>query len=317
MKPGTGILALERMCILAAGCILLFASPLFFSSADLRAEDRPGIQVNFNFEGLALIALSDNDRKTIKSAAEIMVCDVAERDWGFLNWSNDPSTNANAATWNITFKVEARQITSDSGALITGTIGTLSHAGRLEAREFPFDQLEDDETIYPLGRLIPFDDRVALGNDITKQLGQQLKTLFQRSEVKTFILNIPLVERVIADAEKERFVVPLKTSDLRTDVNSVLRVKFRDSNNRPGRLELETSESVTEEGQYEGYVVAWVTNLRLHGPDVRDIATPTPWNEKLLPVINTATDVKVYMKEYFPSLAPGSVIVDGIESDPR
>ena len=314
MRPNTGVLALGRVCVFAAGYIFLFASPLIFSAADLRAEGRPGIQVNFDFEGLALIALSEDDRKTIKSEAEIMVSDLAERDWGFLDWSNEPSTIANAATWNITFKVEVRQITSDSGGLISGTIGTLSHTGRLAASEFTFDQLDEDETIYPLGRLIPFDDRVALGTDLTRQLDKQLKILFQRLEVRTYILNIPLVERVIADAENERFLVPLKTSDLRTDDNSILRVKFKDSNNRPSRLDLETFESVPEEGQYEGFVVAWVTNLRLHEVN---IDTPTEWDDKLLPIINTATDVKVYMKEYFPSLTPGSVAVDGIVSDPE
>ena len=314
MRPNSGILALVRVCVFAAGYTFLFAFPLFFSAADLRADDSPGIQVNFNFEGLAFSGLSEEDRETIKSEAEIMVCDVAERSWGFLVWSNKSPTIENAATWNITFNVELRQITSDSGGSITGTIGTLSHTGRLAGREFTFDQTDEEETIYPMGRLIPFDDLIALGEDITKQLDKQLKILFQRPEVKTYVKNIPLVERIIADVENERFLVPLKTSDLRTEDNSILRVKFKSAENKRGSFDLETSEEVSEEGQYTGYVRSRVMDLRL---SPISIDTPTWWDDQLLSVIDSASEVKVYMETYNASLAPGSIAVDGIVSDPE
>ena len=138
----------------------------------------------------------------------------------------------------ITLEVETRQITNDTGGLSTGTIATLRHAGLLASHEFPFHQTEENETIYPIGRLIPFTDTTALGDDVASQLERQLHTLLESQEVQAYLKKIPIVERIIADADKTRVVVPVRTSDLRTDVDSILRVNFKDSNNQPGRLDL-------------------------------------------------------------------------------
>jgi hypothetical protein len=90
-------------------------------------------------------------------------------------------------------------------------------------------------------------------------------------------------------------------------------VKFRSSDNKSGSLDLETAEEVSEEGQYTGYVVGLVRALRL-SPII--IPTPTWWDDQLLAVIDSASEVKVYMETYNASPVPGSVVVDGIVSDP-
>ena len=305
---------LMRTGVFAAALTFIYPLSLFFPGACLWAEERPVIKVDFRFEGSLFERIPVEDRAAIEVRAENKLCDLAERRWGFLDWSNDTSTAATSAEWIATIKVETRQITNDSGGLSMGTIAALSHTGLLASHLFAFQQTEENETIYPIGRLIPFTDATALGDDITSQLDLQLQSLLESLEVKSYLKKIPIVERIIADVDKTRLVVPVRKSDLRTDEDSILRVNFKDSNNQPGRLDLETSETVMEEGQYEGFVVAWVTGLRLHEVN---FATPTPWDDKLLPVINTATDVKVYMNSYNPSLAPVTVSAGGLITEPE
>ncbi|MEN8180055.1 MAG: hypothetical protein ABFS39_15745 [Pseudomonadota bacterium] len=312
MKPSNEIPTNERMRAFVTG-IILFALCLFFPFTQIRAEDRPTIQVNFDFEGDLFQRLSEENRTAIESSVEDLVCELGEKRWGFLDWSNDLPPSTDVAEWNIKFKVEIRQFTNDSGGTSPGTIGTLEHFGKLESEESKFDQIEEHEIIYPLGRLIPFNDPPALRGDLSAQLEKQLDRLFESLQVEIYVRNIPIVERVIADAEIERLVVPLKISDLRTDVDSILRVLFIEPNDDPGRLDLETSGAVSMEGQNKGYVVGWVKELR-HS----SVAMPDPsWGyEQLLPVIDGWREVKVYMFSYSPSLAGSWATENGVSTDP-
>jgi hypothetical protein len=305
---------LNRAGVFAAALTFIYSLSLLFPDAYLRAEERPVIKVDFRFEGDLFGRIPEEKRTAIEVKAENELCDLAERRWGFLDWTNDPSTAATSAEWIVTIKIETLDVTNNTGGLSEATIVTLSHTGLLASHVSPFHQTEENETIYPIGSLIPVTDPKALGDDITSQLDQQLPSLLESLEVESYLKKIPIVERIIAAADNSRLVVPLRKSYLRTEEDSVLWVKFKDSNNQPSRLDLETFESVAEEGQYEGYVVAWVKDLRLHQVN---IDTPTDWDIKLLPVINTATDVKVYMNEYYPSLAPGSVSINGVVNNPE
>jgi hypothetical protein len=305
---------LNRAGVFTAVLTFIYSLSLLFPDAYLRAEERPVIKVDFRFEGSLFERIPEEKRTAIEVKAENELCDLAERRWGFLDWTNDPSTAATSAEWIVTIKIETLDVTNNTGGLSEATIVTLNHTGSLASEATQFIQTEGNETIYPIGSLIPVTDPTALGDDITSQLDHQLLSLLESSDVKTYLGEIPIVERIIADAENSRLVVPLRKSDLRTEEDSVLWVKFKDSKNRSSRLDLETFESVTEAGQYEGYVVAWVKDLRLHQVNIN---TPTDWDDKLLPVINSATDVKVYMNEYNASLTPGSVAVGGVVSEPE
>jgi len=302
------------MTISAAASVFLFAIPVLFPDAYLQAEERPRVQVNFQFEGRLFDRITTENRALIKSRAEEKVCELAEARWGFLNWSNELIPEQSTATWNITLAVEARQIPTDSGGTTLATIATLRHSGQVVSEQFTFPQTEENETIYPLGRTIPFTDSQALGDDVSTQIGNQLVNLLESSDVWFFLESIPIVERVIADADETRIFVPLKNSDLRTDVDSILRVKFKSSDNQSGSLDLETTEEVSEEGEYTGYIRSRVMDLRLSPVT---IVTPTWWDPQLLAIIGSASEVKVYMEIYNANLAPGSVAVDGIVSDPE
>jgi hypothetical protein len=314
MRLTNKIPANVRMTVFAVASMFLFAIPVLFPGAYLQAEERPRVQVNFQFEGRLFDRITTENRALIKSRAEEKVCELAEARWGFLDWSNELSPAQSAAVWNITLSVEARQIPTDSGGTTLATIATLRHSGQIVSDQFSFQQTEENETIYPLGRTIPFTDPQALGDDVSTQIGNQLVNLLESLEVWGFLENIPIVDRVIADADEARIFVPLKNSDLRTDVDSILRVKFKSSDNKSGSLDLETSEEVSEEGQYTGYVRSRVMDLRL---SPITIATPTWWDPQLLTIIGSASEVKVYMETYNANLAPGSAAVDGIVSDPE
>jgi len=160
--------------------------------------------------------------------------------------------------------------------------------------------------------MIPFTDPAALEQDIGSQLDIQLDTLLVSDRVKIFLQSIPIAESVIADSEKARLVVPLKTRDLRTDVDSKLRVKFKRPDNWSGWLELETAKEVSEEGQHTGYVIGELVKVRI---DPFNFPTPTPWNDNLTTVVGSASEIKVYMEEYNASLGAESD-VGGIASEP-
>ena len=316
MRLTNTISAQMRITLFAAASMFLFPLSLFFSTEDLRAENRRIIRVNFQFEGRLSQRISEENRALIKSRAEEKVCELAEARWGFLDWSNELSPAESDVVWNMILKIEDSRIPTDSGGTTLATKATLRHSGQIVAESYPFKQNEESETIYPLGREIPFTRPDDLGDDVITQIDNQLVNLLEDFKVKGFLENIPIVERVIADVDNTRILVPLKTRDLRTDVDSILRVKFKSTDNQSGSLDLETSEEVSEEGQYTGYVRSRVLDVRLSSITTT-IATPTWWDDQLLSVIDSASEVKVYMETYNASLAPGSAAVDGIVSDPE
>ncbi len=172
---------------LSIASMFLFAIPVLFPGAYLQAEERPRVQVNFQFEGRLFDRITTENRALIKSRAEEKVCELAEARWGFLDWSNELTSAQSAAVWNITLSVEDRQIPTDSGGTTLATIATLRHSGQIVSDQFSFQQTEENETIYPLGRTIPFTDPQALGDDVSTQIGNQLVNLLESLEVWGFL----------------------------------------------------------------------------------------------------------------------------------
>jgi len=306
MKIASSILAIRR-CAPTPAVAALAAFLLLFAPAFAAADDRPVIEVNFSIEG----AIFNEDINTaIRPEIEQMISTRAEKSLGYLNWMPGSPDTQETAQWHVTLKVEKVPVTTDDGSTTSGFIGTLEHRGVLAEQELAFDQTEENETIYPLGRPIPAQDQTILMDDISMQLDKQLETLFKSPQVKAFLRNIPIVDKVITD--NELVLVPVRKRDLRTEADSVLAVEFK-HNEKNGRLDLETTDEVTEEGQYEGYVIARVMDLRLVPVT---IVTPTYWDEKLSPIIDSAKEVKVFMLSYSPSLSGGLDTENGVVSEP-
>lgn len=290
------------IAITAPATLLLLLAPAFAG-----ADDRPVIEVKFTIEGAIF---NQQINAAIQPEIEEMISTRAEKTLGYLNWMPSSPDTQETAQWHVTLKVEKVPVTTDDGSTTSGFIGTLKHRGLLADEEVPFDQTEENETIYPLGRPIPAQEQTILVDDISMQLDKQLETLFKSPQVKGFLRNIPIVDEVIAD--NDLVLVPVRKRDLRTEADSVLAVEFK-HNEKSGRLDLETTDEVTEEGQYEGYVIARVMDLRLVPVT---IVTPTYWDEKLSPIIDTAKEVKVFMLSYSPSLSGGLDAENGIVSEP-
>lgn len=290
----------------------LLSCLLLLTPALLLADDRPVIEVKFSIEGDEFDGLNQQSREAIQIKVEDQISTLAERRWGFLDWSRSSSSVPEAAQWNVTLKVDKIPITTDSGDTTAGFIGTLQHSGKLGARVLDFDQIPENETIYPIGSFIPFQNATDLENDISRQLDKQLEPLFQSPQVEAYMKQIPIIDRVIADAAHSRVLVPVKMHDLRTGGDSVLAVVFLHDNNR-GQLNLETAGEVPEDGLHKGYVIGRVQDLRLF-PITID--TPTWWDDKLFPVITSAVEVKVFMLSYSPSLSGGWETENGLISEP-
>ena len=283
-----------------AACLLTLTPP--FAAAD----DRPVIEVNFSITG---IMFDEDTSAAIQPEIEQMVSARAGLSLGYLRWIPSSSTTQETAQWNVSLNVETIPITTDDGETTSGFIGTLKHSGILNAKEYVFVQTEENETIYPLGRPIS-KEQTALVNDISSQLDKQLETLLKSQQVTVFLRNIPLADNVIAD--NSLVLVPVKKRDLRTEADSLLAVEFK-HNQKSGLLNLETTDEVTEDGEYKGYVLAQVMKFSLVPVTIN---TPTYWDEKLSPIIDSAEDVKVFMLSYSPSLSGGLDTEGGIVNEP-
>lgn len=305
MKPANHLytawqsLSVATMPVLAA-CLFVLA-PIFAA-----ADDRPVIEVNFSIEG---VMFDEDTSRAIRPKIEQMVSTRAGLSLGYLRWLPSSPSTEETAQWNVSLNVETIPITTDDGEARSGFIGTLKHSGVLDTKEYAFVQTEENEKIYPLGRPIS-KEQTALINDISSQLDKQLETLLKSQQVTVFLRNIPLADNVIAD--KKLVLVPVKKRDLHTEADSVLAVEFK-HNEKSGFINLETTDEVREEGEYKGYVIAQVMKFSLVPVTIN---TPTYWDEKLSPIIDSAEDVKVFMLTYSPSLSGGLTVTDGNVGEP-
>lgn len=302
-----------RKTVRASTSIIAVAFFLFFPAEGLQAEEPPIVKVNFQLEGKAFRRMSTNDIETIKLAAENKLCELNRVDWGFLNWSNSKVTRSDAE-WNIVLKALEKPTTTISGEPTTGIIATLNHSGALASNQYPFKQTEEMETIYPLGQTPPIRYVETFKSDINSWLGKQLEVLLKDSSVKIFLENIPIVNKVIADKANTRYVIPIKSLDLHTSVNSLLRVQFKNSNN-VDHFKVQTAWTVDEaDQQYGGYIKGKVTDTSIQH---LSIVTPTEWSPELSTVIETATEVLVYMEIFNPSISALTVDTEGVVEEPE
>jgi hypothetical protein len=293
-------------------CGIFFVAGLFMIfllvPASLAALERQKIHVQFSIEGQQFNDLPASGRERIEADVAKQFSTFAENQWGFIDWSPEPSTSADAIEWKITLRLKSTNLDSDGGGNSIGYSATLEHSCKLtgNGNSIRFSQTPDNKTIYALGSIIPFQNADDLGEDISRQLDRQLGDLLKSKGVEIFIQNVPIVEQLIA--EETRIVVPVNFLDLRSENNSELKVKIS-GNHRSGSLKLETSKEVQEQGQYQGFVQARVIGILIDPLD--DVLSPL-WDPppELTEAINSASEVKVYMITYKPSWA-GNFATDG------
>ncbi len=210
-------------------------------------------------------------------------------------------------------KEEVLTVTDESGDVFSDSVIRLEHSGVIGDTTFDFDQTEDKRTLYLWGQPKPVQDSTVFADDIENRLQVQLGELLESFEVEKFLEKIPLGSTVIADAEKQRFVVPLKIEDLRADRDSVLGVVFFELAEEKGHLELEAAAVVPEEGANKGYVVGRILDVVFVG-----ITIPPRiwWDPQVADLISDASDVKIFMFDYSPSLAGTTATEDGVVLDP-
>lgn len=302
----------------AISLILVF----LFLPSGVAAAERQTIHVHFGIEGEEFDNLPTEGRSRIKADVAEKFSTAAEKRWGFIDWSPGPPSSADDPApppsaddleWKITLRLQSRNLSSETGGTSTGFVVSLEHSGFMANRMFPFAQSESNETLYPLGSIIPFQNATDLGDDISRQLDRQIGVLLQSQDVQDFLKQVPIVNEVIADNTDTRIVIPVKIRDLRSKQDSVLDIEFIAANSQIGHLTVKTAAEVLDGGQYHGYVIGRVTDLLLFPID---IATPTWWDPQLFTVINSASDFKVYMISYSPSLAGDSATDGDVVLDP-
>lgn len=303
----------HRMSIAAYVLLSLF----LLAPAAALAKDLPVVEVRFNIDAGDRFDEILPQLGEIKTAVEDKVRGKAQKNYGFLNWLPDDEATNESARWNVTLKVEKRQVPIDENTTKTHYVGTLNHSWQLAGNEDLFEQSPQDQEIYPLGKSIPFRDATTLRKNLLAQLDEPLdKLLKSGDDVKWFVSNIPLVDKVITAVIKgeKLILVPVKRRDLRAKNDSVLAVKFTHES-KEGQLDLEPRDEVGEAGQYNGFVVGRVTDLSLRSVELEKI--PTWWDDKLSDLLPTGKEVKVYMMTYKPNLGGEVISVNGIASEPE
>jgi hypothetical protein len=288
------------LCVLVAG-------------AALAAPDRPAIRVVFKLDAPTFSHFEEEaDLILLTERATSTLSARANRRWGFLDWGSDPDT-VPVADWIIVIKEEVLAITDESGDVFADSVIRLEHSGIIGDTTFEFDQTEERRTLYMWGQPKPVQDSRVLADDISNRLDAQLGELLESFEVEKFLGKIPLGSTLIADAENERLVVPLKIEDLRADRDSVFGVVFFELAEEKGHLELEAAAVVLEEGANKGYVVGRILDVVFVG-----ITIPPRiwWDPQVADLISAATDVRVFMFDYSPSLAGTTATEDGVVLDP-
>jgi len=292
-------LTVAALCVLVAG-------------AALAAPNRPAIRVVFKLDAPTFSDLEEADLALVAERATTTLSTRANRRWGFLDWGSEPDP-VPVADWIIVIKEEVVAVTDESGDVFEDSVIRLDHSGVIGDTTFDFDQTDDSRTLYLWGQPKPVQDSGVLADDIEKRLDAQLGVLLESFEVEKFLEKIPLGNTVIADAEKQRLVVPLKIEDLRADRDSVFGVVFFELAEEKGHLELEAAAAVTEEGIHKGYVVGRILDVVFVG-----ITIPPRiwWDPQVADLISAASDVRVFMFDYSPSLAGTTATEEGVVLDP-
>jgi hypothetical protein len=266
----------------------------------------------FKLEAPSFSDLGEAGLALVAERATTTLSTRANRRWGFLDWGPEP-TSQPVADWIIALEEEKSSLTDESGDVFEDSVIRLVHSGAIGDTGFDFEQTGNSATLYLWGQPKPVQAATVLADDIDERLDAQLGELLESLEVEKFLEKIPLGSTVIADAEKERVVVPLKIDDLRADRDSVLGVVFFDLAEETGHLELETAATVTEEGANQGFVVGRIMDVVFVG-----ITIPPRiwWHPLVADLISNASEIKVFMFKYSPSLAGNSATEGGVILDP-
>lgn len=282
------------------------------AGAAVAAADRPAIRVVFRLDAATFSDLEEADLARVAERVTTNLSARANRRWGFLDWGSEPAS-VPVADWIIVLEEEVLAVTDESGEVFEDSVIRLEHRGVLGDESFGFAQTEDSRILYQWGQPKPVQDATVLADDIEDRLDSQLGELLESLEVDKFLEKIPLGSTVIADAVKQRLVVPLKIEDLRADRHTVLGVVFIAPAEQEGLLELEAAAAVTEEGANKGYVVGRIMDFVFVG-----ITIPPRiwWHPQVAELISTASEIEVFMIEYSPSLAGTSATEGGVVLDP-
>jgi hypothetical protein len=282
------------------------------AGAAVAAPNRPAIRVVFRLDASTFSDLEEADLARVAERVTTNLSARANRRWGFLDWNSEPAS-VPVADWIIVLEEEVLAVTDESGEVFEDSVIRLEHRGVLGDESFGFAQTEDSRILYQWGQPKPVQDATVLADDLEDRLDSQLGELLESLEVDKFLEKIPLGSTVIADAAKQRLVVPLKIEDLRADRHSVLGVVFIAPAEQEGLLELEAAAVVTEEGALKGYVVGRIMDFVFVG-----ITIPPRiwWHPRVAELISTASEIEVFMIEYSPSLAGTSATEGGVVLDP-
>lgn len=288
------------------------ALSVLVAGATLAAPDRPAIRVVFEVDAPTFADLGETGLAEVAERATAALSERANRRWGFLEWSADPASEP-VAEWVIAIEEEVLAVTDESGQVFEDSVIRLDHSGIIGDTTFSFDQGLDRRVLYQWGQPKPVQSATVLADDIDTRLDVQLGELLESFEVENFLEKIPLGDTLIADAEKQRLVVPLKIEDLRADRESVLGVVFVAAAHEEGLLELEAAAAVTEDGDQQGYVVGRIMDVVFVG-----ITVPPRiwWNQEVADLIADSSDVKIFMLRYNPSLSGTASTDEGVVLDP-
>lgn len=247
----------------------------------------------------------------VQQRATASVCERAARRWPFLQWSATSPTPP-AATWTVRVKVVPMEIRDGQGNPYQGAEVRLQHVVGVGGTQRVLSLSPDLEVLYDVYSTQPGPaDRTTMVADLERALGRQLLLLLESRETVSFVRQIPLGSRILADQGQQRLLVLLDIRTLQAEPQTQLEAKLSTPGHPPCTMNLEIAREVLEESDLDGCVQAriiWCNALEVE-------TVPTWWDPDLPDLLGGTEKVQVFMRDYHPGFfetAADTGIVDSV-----
>lgn len=246
---------------------------------------------------------------TVAARAVASICKQAARRLGFLRWAAGPDGEP-AAQWVVRLEVRTVELTDGAGHRWIGSEVRLRHRGSTGGAAWDLAVPEADEVLYPAPEPKP-GNAEALAARIERHLERQLPGLLGTPEVADFVSHIPLGDRVVADIAKKQFLVLIDRRALQAQTDSELEIRMPTEQQPDLVLVVQPKSEVFEVGDFNGCVKGWIADC-----NSQSLAIRVWWDDNLPPLLDSALQVRVFMRSYKPGSGWASSVSSGLVDGP-
>jgi len=298
---------------------------------EVHAASKPKIQVNFKYVvGKTIKGERRRERKvdrlcpstTEREEIEKEFIALAEKDFGYLDWSNSSTNEDYEKEWNIIFKIDFR-LKSKTGrekavsGILAQTLGEYSTKPNPDDEVDDHCRIEDPEFADPRVRKVYFFTDMYKGGrgppynldgefrlNIIDEIKKQYTQFKGLDMLKDNLKEIPLSKDVFVPPGTTAIVVPIALESLRAGNGTFLEVRINYPGDPNATMKLRTHGTWGEYDYVRGYFVESV----IYGVDLENPSGG--WHPGITDVFKKARKKAVHMFIYQPTLT-GNVSSNG------